>query len=174
MRTDREERLRARSDEDNEILMEELRDVVGDDALADPESPLDLPERRPVPAWAPALRGSRLLVLVIAAAAVVIAAFLTVITGSWWFLAGTLVVHGLGTVAVIFVVMRMLGQVETLDPTTVTKLEARGVEDPEAELNELIKRVEGRPNGTEASAADPAGQQRAWTPSSEGTRPVGR
>ena len=61
---------------------------------------------------------------------------------NWAALGIALALHALLTVAVIALSARFIAQVETPDPTTLTRLEADGVADPEAVLNDLVERVE--------------------------------
>ena len=126
-------------------------------------------------------------------AALVVGAFLSLLTGSWWLLAAVLAVHFVGTTVVLATVFRLLGDVEAPSPTAVAALEARGVRDPEGELNRLIserrrrrggsvrRRFEGTPatacRGFELGQPDSRvavrRQQASWTPG-EGSRPVDR
>jgi hypothetical protein len=171
-----------------EILQRELEEVVGPEAAqrALDEDERDAPRQRQTvlaAAWS-----SRLLIGLLLMVALVVGAFLSILTGSWWLLAAALAVHFAGTALVLFTTMRLLGDVEAPSPTAAAALEARGVRDPEGELNRLIDRAEGEERGPvrRLLAGDgddspgPAGsgeaarrQQAAWTPG-ERSRPVDR
>jgi hypothetical protein len=154
-----------------QIMERELAEVVGPDAA---HRTLETDRAEPVPerqtllgaAWS-----SRLLIGLLLVAALVVGAFLSLLTGSWWLLAVVLAVHFVGTTVVLIAVFRLLGDVEAPSATAAAALEARGVRDPEGELNRLIVRAadDERDSGAEAVRR----QQASWTPG-ERSRPVDR
>ena len=173
-----------------EILAAELEDAVGPEAARRAlQAGGGHAPRTPRPILAAAW-SSRLLIGVLLVAAVVVGAFLSVLTGSWWLLAGAVTVHAIGTFVVLWFVFRLLADVESPSPTAAAALEARGVKDPDRELNELIARSEQVDDGPvsrlltedagelpdqEANRADATRrQQSAWTPSGDPSRPVRR
>ena len=98
----------------NDILERELVEAVGPEAarraLADePTSPP--PKRQTLlgAAWS-----SRLLIGLVLVVALVVGTFLSVLSGSWWLMAGALAVHFLGTTIVLVFVFRLLSDVEAL------------------------------------------------------------
>jgi hypothetical protein len=136
---------------------------------------------------------SRLLIGLTLVAALVVGAFLSLLTGSWWLLGVVLAVHFLGTAMVLGFILRLVRNVEAPSPTASAALEARGVRDPEGELNRLVKRAEGHDpdasgpvrqllGGEEAQGSETgtdgadsvSRQENSWTPSSEPSRPVDR
>jgi membrane protein implicated in regulation of membrane protease activity len=175
----------------NDILERELVEAVGPEAaqraLAE-EATSPPPQRQTLlgAAWS-----SRLLIGLLLVVALVVGAFLSVLSGSWWLMAGALAVHFLGTAIVLVFVFRLLSDVEAPSPTASAALEARGVRDPEGELNRLIERAEGDERGSVrrlfagdeiySGRSDPDDdrsravrrQQAAWTPG-ERSRPVDR
>jgi membrane protein implicated in regulation of membrane protease activity len=82
-------------------------------------------DRKHSPAVA-ALWSSRLLLTVMVGAGLVIAAFLTVLSGSWWLLAGAVVVLLAVTSFVVRNVLSLLGDVDAPSPTERARLEAHG------------------------------------------------
>ena len=168
--------------------MDELEDAVGPEAAQRAAEGYETPSGRPRPLLAE-IWSSRLLVAIFGAAAVVFGAFLSILTGSWWLLAAALLVHAAGTVLVVWLVFRVLGDVESPSPTAAAALEARGVRDPDGELNALVARTRGGDDGRvrrllrddvgelpepeRDPAASARGQQAAWTPSGGRSRPVG-
>lgn len=51
----------------------------------------------------------------------------------------SLLAHALATIAIVALALRLTSQVERPSPTTVAKLEAEGVVDPEAKLNDTVR-----------------------------------
>jgi hypothetical protein len=164
-----------------QIMERELAEVVGPDAAhrtVETDQAEPVPERQTLlaAAWS-----SRLLIGLLLVAAVVVGAFLSLLTGSWWLLAAVLAVHFVGTTVVLVTVFRLLGDVEAPSPTAVAALEARGVRDPEGELNRLIRSVdddEAKSTASDLEQDDSAAeavrrQQASWTPG-ERSRPVDR
>ena len=174
-------------------MQHELEAVVGTERA---ERALDGDAERPGPerpgllsaAWS-----SRLLIGLTLVAALVVGAFLSLLTGSWWLLGVVLVVHFVGTAVVLWFILRLVSSVEAPSPTASAALEARGVRDPEGELNRLVKRAEGQDPeasgpvrqllGGEGGQASETGtgsgesisrQQNSWTPSSEPSSAVDR
>lgn len=169
-------------------MQRELEDVVGPEAAqrALDEDEREAPRERQTllaAAWS-----SRLLIGLLLVVALVVGAFLSVLTGSWWLMGAALAVHFVGTAIVLFTTLRLLGDVEAPSPTAAAALEARGVRDPEGDLNRLIDRAEGEERGPvrrllsseEDGGSAPAGsgqatrhQRAAWTPG-DSSRPVDR
>ena len=173
-------------------MREELEDVVGTERA---ERALEASDRQPAPerpsllsaAWS-----SRLLIGLLLVVALVVGAFLSLLTGSWWLLPAALAVHAVGTTLVLWFTLRLVSDVEAPSPTAAAALEARGVRDPEGELNRLVEIADGEDSGGrgpvrrlldgEEAARAEAGdegrgvrrQQTSWTPSSEPSRPVDR
>lgn len=168
----------------NAVLTDELRRVVGADAV---EVPAGRPhvERhrhggRPGPLVE--LRDNRLVLGLMGLAAVVVGAVVTLITGSWWFLAGAVALDLLGLLLVATLVLRMTGELEHLSPTASALLEDEGVEDPDGLFTRLIAEFsppseEGRDERETPADADEAQavteQDTAMTPTQQPSRPVG-
>jgi hypothetical protein len=157
-----------------QIMERELAEVVGPDAAhrtVETDRAEPVPER---PTLLGAAWSSRLLIGLLLVAALVVGAFLSLLTGSWWLLAAVLAVHFVGTTVVLVTVFRLLGDVEAPSATAAAALEARGVRDPEGELNRLIGRAAADEHGPDDSASEAVRRQQAsWTPG-ERSRPVDR
>ncbi len=116
-----------------------------------------------------ALWSSRLLLTVMVGAGLVIAAFLTVLSGSWWLLAGAVVVLLAVTSFVVRNVLSLLGDVDAPSPAERARLEAHGVLDPDRRLNEQeadsdegrVRRLLREDSGDAGSTEE---QQSAWSP----------
>jgi hypothetical protein len=115
------------------------------------------------------LWSSRLLLTVMVGAGLVITAFLTVLSGSWWLLAGAVVVLLAATSFVVRNVLSLLGDVDAPSPTERARLEAQGVLNPDRRLNEQeadsdegrVRRLLREDSGDAGSTEE---QQSAWTP----------
>jgi len=148
------------------LLIDELRDAVGDEALR--ESDLDVDrsiDSRPRSVRA-AFGSSRLLLLVIGGALLVAGVIAALATGSWIWFGVAIAAHALISVVVIATALAQTTQVEKPAPTTVTALEAEGVSDPERALNDLVAQVDEQREGS----GDAERQRTEITPSSEPTR----
>jgi hypothetical protein len=185
----------------NDRLTEEVRDVIGKNRVRVPRdrprpSHGERPPRRGLLAY---LSRYRLLLTMTFAAAVVVGAIISLVTGSWWFIALPLGLHAVGTIAVTVLLVRMTTITERPSPTTMAVLEEAGIRNPEeyfshlvAEFTEPRRRrsadtkprkgladvvTPGENERTVEAGADPAGaaaeQSSAVTPSSGPSRPVG-
>ena len=176
----------ANSGRARELLIEELRAAVGDEAVERADLEID----RTLAPKPRSLRGafvsSRLLLLVVGSALLVAGVIASLATESWVWFAVALAVHAVFAGLVIATAFRLTTQVEKPAPTTVTALEAEGVGDPEGALNDLVEQVADQEEGSRVKRAltqeddttlpdnDPpaaaAGQQSASTPASEPTK----
>lgn len=160
-----------------------IRDEL-EQALGEPVSEQEAHEalERPAPTLAHWLREQQLLIAIAGAMALVFGAIISLWLKSWVFTVLALVVHGVATVVVGYVVLRVTSEVEKPDPRTVARLQAEGVDDPESKLNRAIQAHEGadgdrvrREFGVDAEdeGSEAAAQQVSITPSSEETELVG-
>jgi hypothetical protein len=171
------------SPEANRVLTDELRQVVGSDAV-------EVPGRRPHvererhggrTGVAVLLAENRLVVAMTLLAALVVGAIVSLATGSWWFLPLALGFHALGTIVVLMVVLAMTTETEHLSPSAAARLEDEGVSDPDRVFNDLVeefapadRRGDERATAAHDDPAQAAAEQRSSvTPSQEPSRPVG-
>lgn len=105
------------------------------------------------------LWSSRLLIGITLAMMLVIGGVASLALGTIWFLPVALVGHFIATLIVVGFVFEMSTQVEHPAPETVAALEARGVRDPEGELNRQVGGIvdeagehRGRPVGSDRRA----------------------
>lgn len=147
------------SDRANAVLTDELRRVVGADAVEVPADRAHVEDDR---------HGGHNQVLVTivdnrlafvsgAFALLVFGAILSLLTHSWWFLGVAALVDLIGTIAVAAIVFQMTGETEHLSPEATALLEDEGVEDPDAVFNALV---------AEYAAADSAPQETRRPPES--------
>jgi hypothetical protein len=124
-----------------EILLVELRDAVGDEAVE--RSDLDVNralDRRPRSLRA-AFVSSRLMLIVLGGALLTVGVVASLATENWLWFGVALAAHALISTVVIAAAFSLMSQVEKPAPTTVTALEAEGVADPEHALNDLVEQV---------------------------------
>ena len=153
-----------RREEARGALRRELREVVGEEAAerAEQRGALDSAMEADRPRTVVgALKESRGLVAITLFAALIVGAVIALITGSWWFLLVALVLHAVGTVVVVATTFSLVSQVESPDPRTAAALEARGVSNPDAALNEAV--AAASEDSDEAASANE--QQSDLTPS---------
>ena len=171
------------------LLIAELRDAVGDEAVERADLDVDRALDSKPRSLQGALVSSRLLLIVLGAALLVVGVVASLATGSWVWFAVALGAHALLSGLVVATTLALSTQVEKPGPTTVTALEADGVADPEGALNDLVEQVAGQQEGGRAKrtlaqeddtirpeedrAAAAAAQQGASTPASEPTTPRG-
>jgi hypothetical protein len=172
------------SDRANAVLTDELRRVVGADAV---EVPAGRPhvERRRHGGRSGALVelvDNRLALGMFALAAMVVGGVMTLITGSWWFLVAVVALDLIGLLLVATLVLRMTGEQEHLSPTATALLEDEGVEDPDGLFTRLIAEFSPPEDETRDERSTPAHadeaqavteQDTAMTPTQEPSRPVG-
>lgn len=131
-------------DEARSGLRNELSQVVGEDAAAkaEREGALDsaMSAGRPRTV-AGAISESRVLIGITFFVALIVGAVIALITGSWVFLLVALVLHAIGTVVVVTTGLTLATQTESPDPRTAAALEARGVRNPDAALQQAVDSV---------------------------------
>ena len=99
----------------------------------------------------------------------VVGAIVSLAVHTWVFTVVALLVHAVVTLFVGYVVLRVTTEVEKPGPLTVARLQAAGVDDPEAKLNLAIQAHAGG----DAARESAAGQQTSITPTAEETDLVG-
>jgi hypothetical protein len=168
-----------------ELLVDELKEAVGDEAVDRAELDVDRAiERRPE-GLRGAVSSNRLLLLVIGGAVFTAGVVASLATKNWVFFGVAIVVHALVSAVVIGTALALSTQVEKPAPTTVTALEDKGVPDPEGAMNDLVEQVSEQREGsrfqraatqaddtvapTDDAAAAATGHQSASTPASEPT-----
>lgn len=160
-----------------------MRDEL-EQALGEPISAQEAQEAlaRPAPTLAHWVREQQLLIAITVAMALVVGAIVSIALGSWIFTVLALVIHGVATVVVGYVVLRVTSEVDKPGPVTVARLQAEGIDDPESKLNRAIQAHEGAEGDrvrrefevdAEDANSSAAKQQVSITPSSEETDLVG-
>jgi len=117
-------------------MRQELEDALGE-SVSEEEARAAL--ERPSPGLGHWVKEQKLAVAVAGSAALVIGAMVSLALDSWVFLVLALLVHGLMTVVVGVIVLKIAGEAEKPGPLTVARLQAAGVDDPEAKLNRAIQ-----------------------------------
>jgi|GEM_PF-6269357 len=153
-------------DEARAGLRHELSEVVGDRAAerAERDGTLD----KAIDAKAPktvlgVLSESRVLLAITLFVALIVGAVIALITGSWIFLLVALVLHAIGTAIVVATGLSLASQTESVGAGPGAALEARGVSNPDAALNQAVDAV-GR-DSDNAEASEVRREQTEATPS---------
>lgn len=132
------------ADRKRELLIDELKATVGNEAVQRTDLDVDRAlERRPS-RLAQAFRSARLLLLVVGAALLVIGAIASLALESWVFFGVAIAAHALLATVVIGTALALTQQEEKPSPTAEAALEDEGVSDPGAALDDLVEQVEGR------------------------------
>jgi Flp pilus assembly protein TadB len=128
-------------DHARDLLVDELKDAVGDEAVErsdlDVDRALD-PQPRSLQA---AIVSSRLLLVVVGGALLIVGVVASLATKNWIWFGVAIAAHVLISAVVVSTAFTMSTQVEKPGPTTATALEAEGVADPEGALNDLVEQV---------------------------------
>ena len=169
----------------NDVLIEELRDAIGNEALERADLDMEQAVRDSGRAKTPEASRSRLLLAVVGAAGIVVAAAAALALESWIVFVIAIVLHAIGTAIVVTVAFRSTTDVEKPGPTTVAMLEDEGVDDPEGALNQLVEQASSRDDDggraaraaaqssdrtdqTSSKADEVARQQESYSPGSNG------
>lgn len=177
-------------DRKRELLLDELKDAVGEEAVERADLDVDSALERQPSKLGAAFASSRLLLLVGGATLAVVGVIASLALENWLFFAVAIAVHAVLTVIVVGSALALTTEVEKPAPTVEAALEEEGVSDPSGALNDLVEQVEGEgegsrtkrlatedADGTGPAEQDPAGaaarQQASITPASEPTREAG-
>ncbi|MEA2332571.1 MAG: hypothetical protein QOH58_2709 [Thermoleophilaceae bacterium] len=124
-----------------QILMEELRQAVGDDQVERADIDVDrVLDDRPHPIRA-ALEQERLMLIVVGATIGVVGVIAALLFRSWIFLPVAIALHAIFTVVVVGNALRLASTEEKPSPTAEAALEEAGVKDPEGAFDELAKQA---------------------------------
>ena len=126
---------------------------------------------------------NRFILWQVGGALIVVLAIVGLTANRWWLLPAGIVVLGLGTFAIVRMVLGMTADVEHPEPTTVAMLEEQGVRDPEHLFSDIVAEFtesqaapdsDARTVAVEDDPATAAAEQRtAPTPSGGPSRAVG-
>jgi membrane protein implicated in regulation of membrane protease activity len=152
-----------------ELLVDELKDAVGEEAVDRTDLDVDRALDRQPSGLAGAIRSGRLLLIVVGAALLVVGVIASLAFDNWIFFGLAIVAHAIFTGIVVASALRLTTEVEKPSPTTEAALQDQGVNDPSGALNDLVEQVSESEEGGEREAA----QRKSMTPASEPTRKVG-
>jgi len=129
------------SDEANDLLTREVREVIGRDHVLVPRDRPHASQTEPPRGsrLLTALHDNRLIVAMFGAAALVIGAVLALLIGAWWVLPLGAVILLLATYGVLSVIYSVESESEEPSATTVALLEEEGVRDPERLFSDLVE-----------------------------------
>jgi hypothetical protein len=127
-----------------ELLVDELKQVVGDEAVERTDLDVDRALERQPPRLAAAFRSARLMLLVTGAALIVVGVIASLALENWVFFGLAIAAHALGATVVIGSALALSGDQEKPDPAAEAALEEEGVSDPSQALSDLAGQVEER------------------------------
>jgi hypothetical protein len=137
------------ADRKREVLVEELRQAVGDEAVERADLDFDHALQRQPSSLTAAVRSSGPLLLVVGGALLVVGVVASLALESWIFFGVAIAAHALVATVVIGSALALTSDGEKPGPTAEAALEDDGVRDPSGALNDLVEQVEG-------SGADPS------------------
>jgi hypothetical protein len=154
-------------DEARDMLRDELREVVGDEGVerAERKGALDdAIDGRSPKTVAGVLNEARGIIAITFFVALIVGALIGLITGAWWFIVVALVLHAIGTLVVVGTAFSLATRGESPDPRTAAALEARGVRDPDAALDQAVEAATdgrvGRDGGETTAGEGGSGETR--------------
>jgi hypothetical protein len=182
--------MAANPDRRRELLVEELKEAVGEEAVERADLDVDRALERQPSKLGAAFGSARLLLIVAGAALVVVGVIASLALENWLFFAVAIAVHAVLTVVVVGSALALTTEVEKPAPTVEAALQDQGVSDPSGALNDLVEQVQGEEEGSrtrrlatesaddtgppEQDAANAAARQQAsTTPASEPTQKAG-
>jgi hypothetical protein len=134
-------------DRTRQLLVDELKQAVGEEAVERTDLDVDgALERRPS-GIATAFGSARLLLLVAGAAFLVVGVIASLAFENWIFFGLAIAAHALLSTVVIASAMRLSTEGEKPDPTVEAALEDEGVSDPSGALNDLVRQVADQESG---------------------------
>jgi hypothetical protein len=129
-------------DRRRELLVQELEQVVGAEAVDGASLDVDRAMERRRPSIGAAFESSSLLLVVVGAALVVVGVIASLALESWLFFALAIAAHALFTVVVVGSAFALTAGAEKPAPTTEAALQEAGVRDPSGALDDLVGQVE--------------------------------
>jgi hypothetical protein len=129
-------------DRKRELLIEELKDTVGEDAVERADLDIDRALAPRSSRAGAALASSRLLLVVAGSVFAVVGVIASLALDSWLFFALAIVAHALFATVVVATGLAVVAESEKPAPTTEAQLEAEGVSDPAGVLGDLVEQVE--------------------------------
>lgn len=133
------------SDEANELLTHEVREIIGQDEVSVPkDTPRRAEERHGDHARTAAATASiRPVFVVMVCAALVVIGIVALSTGEYLVLVAAGVVLALALFVVAAGALQLTTEIEHVDPAVAARLEAEGVADPDRVVNELVEDFAG-------------------------------
>jgi len=134
--------MTEQADHRRELLVGELREAVGDDAVERSDLDLDRALERRTGGIGAAMTSSRLLLLIAGAVLLLVGVVASLALDNWLLLVAAMVLHGAFAAVVIASAFMLSSEKEKPAPTVVAALQDDGVADPEAALDDLVKQVD--------------------------------
>jgi hypothetical protein len=133
------------SDEANELLTHELRDVIGSDevVVAKTVPRRSEGEHATRSTFVATLSSNRPLVLVTFLVMFVLGGILALVTEQYWAVVVACALHAVGTLVVTAAAIALTTRTEHVSPAVAARLEEEGVGDPDAVLSDLVEEFAG-------------------------------
>jgi hypothetical protein len=128
-------------DRKRDLLVGELREAVGDDAVERTDLDLDRALERRTGGIGAAMTSSRMLLLIAGAMLLLVGLIASLALDNWLLLVAAMVLHGAFAAVVIASAFMLTNAKEKPAPTVEAALQDEGVADPEAALDDLVKQV---------------------------------
>jgi hypothetical protein len=137
-------------DRKEQLLVDELKEVVGDEAVEQTDLDLERAQQRPPARLGASFASSRLLLLVAGASLLVVGVIASLALENWALLAVALAAHALLAAVVVGSALLLSTGAEKPAPTTEAALEEAGVSDPASALDDLVEQVDSQRGGGSA------------------------
>jgi hypothetical protein len=137
-------------DRKQQLLVEELKEVVGDEAVERTDLDFERAQERAPAGMGAAFTSSRLLLLVAGAALVVVGVIASLAFENWVLLGVALGAHALLAAVVVGSALMLSTAGEKPAATTEAALEEAGVSDPSGALDDLVEQVSTQQDGGSA------------------------
>jgi Flp pilus assembly protein TadB len=134
-------------DRTEQLLVDELKEVVGDEAVERTDLDFERARQRPPARLGPLVASSRLLLLVAGASLLVVGVIASLALDNWLLLGVALGVHALLAAVVVGSALLLSTGTEKPAATTEAALEEAGVSDPSGALDDLVEQVNSQRQG---------------------------
>ena len=134
--------MATQPDRKRELLIDELKNTVGEDAVDRADLDVDRALAPRSSRAGAALASSRLLLVVAGTALAVVGVIASLALDNWLFFAVAIVAHAVFATVVVGTALAVTTDSEKPAPTTEAQLEAEGVSDPAGALGDLVEQVE--------------------------------
>ncbi len=133
--------MSEQTERSRELLVGELREVVGDEAVKGADLDVERALGRRSGGIGAAMPTSRLLLLIVGAVLLLVGVVASLALDNWLLLVAAMALHGVFAAVVIASAFILTNSKEKPAPTVEAALHDEGVADPEAALDDLVEQV---------------------------------